>query len=586
MNFIVKNIYKSFRKSTVFDSIPQKFIILTGENGSGKTHFLNAIYEGIISIDGNVIDKKDIVKESFISIQSKIVANSSGSINAHATSIHNAIIQKSPVPMENKITIGSKVYVFRDLIKDIETGYPNPTKDQIKTWIYEKIFKLQPFEGNFLGDIFRDYKMLMINNFICQMEGKPYLNDIEFISKYGNKPWDILNDILNKQINLNFRFEEPEIIDFSSQYNVVCKNGNGDFFLVSDISSGEKTLLSVVISLFSSISNKMSGAKLLLLDELDCSLHPSMIKNLLYLLDEIFVKKHGISVILTTHSPTTVALAKDECLYYVSSDNANRVRKKDKDFILKKLAYGLPLSISYMNRKNVITESEYDTVNLSNIYRILVDYGYMSDDISLNFIASGVKKTEVSGDCNRVRCIVDGFAPDSNVCGVLDWDKQNSTKDKIFVLAENERYSIENCILDPLLIAIILLYDVKNPINPEELKLKKTFVLNRDFISDFKQNIQNISDSIMDKLKDKLNFIDVLNIRTIKYVNGLHVNVPVEYLEHNGHELETAVKEIFPQLKRYKNNNELKQAIISVLRQYPELIPDCFKDVFSKILGN
>lgn len=581
MKFSVKNNYKSFRQSTVFDSIPQKFIILTGENGSGKTHFLNAIGEGIISIDGNVIDKKDIVQESFISIQSKIVANSSGSINAHATNIHNVMIQNSPVAMDNKITIGSKVYVIKDLIKDIKTKYPNPTKDQIKTWIYEQVFRLHPFQGNFLGDIFRDYKMLMINNYICQMQGKPFLNDVDFVRKYGAKPWDILNDILNKQINLNFRFEEPEIIDFSSQYNVVCKNGNGDFFLVSDISSGEKTLLSVVISLFSSISNKISAVKLILLDELDCSLHPSMIKNLLYLLDEIFVKKHGISVILTTHSPTTVALARNESLYYVSSDNANRIRKKDKEFILKQLAYKLPLTVSDINRKDIITEGEYDAINLGNIYRKLTINNLIRDDISFNFIPSGVNKG-LAGGCERVCSLVEGFSGAKDVYGILDWDTKNKSKEKIFVLAENERYSIENCILDPVLIALLLLHNIQVPIfNPTDIGLKNTFVLTKDF-AEFRTNAQKISDSIVNKLK----FKDVSNTRLIKYINGICINIPVEYLEYNGHDLETQLKKTFPKLAQYHNNNCLKEAVINVLGYYPEFIPMCFKEVFEKIIEN
>jgi len=58
----------------------------------------------------------------------------------------------------------------------------------------------------------------------------------------------------------------------------------------------------------------------LLLDEVDASLHPSMIKNLLDVIEKIFLK-NGCKVILATHSPTTVALAPEESIYEISKQD-------------------------------------------------------------------------------------------------------------------------------------------------------------------------------------------------------------------------------------------------------------------------
>ncbi|MFA7074177.1 MAG: AAA family ATPase, partial [Endomicrobiaceae bacterium] len=455
----------------------------------------------------------------------------------------------------------------------------------IKNWIYEKIFKLKPFQGDFLADIFRDYKILMINNYINKMQCREFLSEEKFEKKYGEKPWNVINGILNNKILLNFVFEEPEIMDFTSQYQVVCKNTIGDKFFVSDISSGEKVLLSIIINIFSAIKKRIEPVKLILLDELDASLHPSMIQNLLNLLEKIFVKEYNIKVVLTTHSPTTVALADNKYLYYITSDsdNVKRIIKKDKDFILKKLAYGITtLSVSYINRKNIITESEYDAENLSKIYEILLASKDIESHISLNFIPSGVNGTDVSGDCNRVCKIVGKFDNYANVYGVIDWDLKNNTKDKIFVLAENERYSIENCILDPLMIVCMLLLDNKAPIDPSEFGLSKYFALPKD--KNFEENIQKVIDSFINKISKQIKFKDINIKTTVGYIGGLKVEIPTEYLHFKGHRLEELLKQEFNQLKQYRNPNDLKKVIINMLKQYPEFIPNCFKELFLKII--
>lgn len=64
--------------------------------------------------------------------------------------------------------------------------------------------------------------------------------------------------------------------------------------------------MALVASIYKSSSD---GAfpDILLLDELDASLHPSMIKNMIGVIEDIFLEQ-GIKVILVTHSPSTIAL--------------------------------------------------------------------------------------------------------------------------------------------------------------------------------------------------------------------------------------------------------------------------------------
>ena len=97
--------------------------------------------------------------------------------------------------------------------------------------------------------------------------------------------------------------------DFQSDIYLVNRSTNQNIG-VEDISSGEKTLLSLALMIY---KQKKGGtfSEVLLLDEIDGNLHPSMIQQLLNVLENVFIKNYGMKVILVTHSPTTIALAPD-----------------------------------------------------------------------------------------------------------------------------------------------------------------------------------------------------------------------------------------------------------------------------------
>jgi len=78
---------------------------------------------------------------------------------------------------------------------------------------------------------------------------------------------------------------------------------------------------------------------ILLLDEVDASLHPSMMRNMLSVINNVFIAQ-GVKVILVTHSPTTIALAQEESLYLMNPSGVNRVVKSNKQQALDILTEG------------------------------------------------------------------------------------------------------------------------------------------------------------------------------------------------------------------------------------------------------
>jgi hypothetical protein len=72
---------------------------------------------------------------------------------------------------------------------------------------------------------------------------------------------------------------------------------------------------------------------------LDASLHPSMIKNMLAVIGDIFLVR-GVKVILVTHSPTTIALAPEEAIFVMKKEGPKRIEKSSKKDALSILTEG------------------------------------------------------------------------------------------------------------------------------------------------------------------------------------------------------------------------------------------------------
>jgi len=79
-------------------------------------------------------------------------------------------------------------------------------------------------------------------------------------------------------------------------------------FPATGVSTGERIIFLIVLRRYTKSADGMryNNPKLLLLDELDAHLHPSLCGELLTLLKNDFVNE-GVKVILATHSPSTVA---------------------------------------------------------------------------------------------------------------------------------------------------------------------------------------------------------------------------------------------------------------------------------------
>lgn len=461
---------------------------------------------------------------------------------------------------------------FQMKVEDFEIPYPLVQNIKLEEQAYQIMYWQNVFD-KFSSEV--------------QNEECSFLSDKEFIDKNGISPICQINEILktydcNGYQLFNNEYKPKMGTDLSKlQVHLSLKNFQGISVDFKTLSSGEKTLMGLAFLIFKFRKKKVQP-RIILLDEIDASLHPAMIKGLLDVFQRIFIDNQGLKIILATHSPTTIALAPEESIFEVKS-NPNRVIKINKDHALRIITTGVPsFSINYENRRQVFVESPYDVKYYEKISQILTPY--LNPEISLTFIASGELKTNKHGvkenNCDQVKNAVGVLKKGGNqfVWGIIDQDEGNKSENNVIVLAEGERYAIENLIFDPLPLAFLIARE--NILKADRLNFpsdKNIF----DVVSFSKDEKQ----AIVDNLLTILGINSQGERRSVEYLDGTILDLPKEFLNHHGHEWEEKIVKIIKGLASIKREKEdaLKLAVIEkVFEYFPELMPKSFLAVLLK----
>ncbi len=448
------------------------------------------------------------------------------------------------------------------------------------TWQPVEIFQ-QSFARLF-SDYQSTYQANVIKAYRRDMRGESIsaLTDEEFFDKHGTPPWEFLNNIL-ETANLSFRINKPDDFQDRPYEPILTDLVTSAKVKFNDLSSGERVLMSFALCLYytNDSSNIVNYPQILLFDEIDAPLHPSMTKSLLDTIQKVLVNERNIKVIMTTHSPSTVALSPETAIYTMTKGGSTRIKKTHKDSALSLLMSGVPtISITYENRRQIFVESHLDVQYYDLILKKIKPY--LHPAISLSFIASSESKI---GGCDHVKDIVAQLSTHGNqtIRGLIDWDTRNQQNEKIIVLGQNIRYSIENYILDPLLVAILLFQD--KTVSRADLGLDDSEGC-ADILRIDQPRLQRIVDYIINTiLPDEGRGNETEKIKC-EYIGGQFVHLPKSFMQMQGHDLEDLIKSKFEGLRRYHRTNDLKLAILKrVIDEYPTLIPSCLPEAFRKL---
>ena len=625
------------------------FVVLTGVNGAGKSHLLEAIENGSMQIDDIVVNNQTrpirrfdwtnlIPQDTGAFAPYQITQERHGLWNEFSQYVKeyrphisqtlqqlnrfdldklevSEIISLTP---ERLILTGSTPEQANQIIQEIQSATSlasqsvtarfmqnDPNNRSRLVSLFQKntnkpfiAFEENDFYDYFpsswqpidmfqqsFGRLFADYQNNWLKNrnrYVANFDGEnvTFLNDDEFVDKYGEPPWDFVNSVL-EAANLDFRINHPPKYDDRPYEPVLTDKVRKSQVKFNDLSSGERVLMSFALCLYYAGDRRqiVDYPKILLFDEIDAPLHPSMTQSLLSTIQDVLVNRHGIKVILTTHSPSTVALAPEESLYAMYKTDQRRMQKSTKDKALSILTAGVPtLSIDYENRRQVFVESYYDVRFYEKLYEKL--RGHLIPEVSLNFIASGVGG---KGNCDQVREVVNQLEKGGSrtVYGIIDWDLTNSGSERIKILGKENRYSIENYILDPVLIAALLLREKWIERSDVGLSQHETYI---DFATFDSNRIQKIADFVVNKVEVHVSPALGDNRLPCQYLGGQVINLPRWFLHTQGHDLEETLKNVFHKLKRFQKEPDLKlEIIVKVIDDVPSLIPYDFVNLFKEI---
>lgn len=506
---------------------------------------------------------------------------------------------KAPEPsgISNFVNLYKRYADTIQLMKLVSTFWRKPIQELNDVDYYHSpIPEILLANTNFLytpiGGIFYLYAKRRDLNIYHQFRKKEYgekndsISHQEFV-KNNPPPWEIMNKIFDEH-NIEFQFQGVDIKEFYSDIPINFNLVNTKVEKAIDfqgLSSGEKIIIGLITKVFLSeyLREKGKYQRFLVLDEPDAHLHPEMSSLLIDVLQKTFVQKLRMKIIITTHSPSTVALCPEGSIYEMQNGKKSKLFKITKDHALNLLTGSLPtLSIDYQNHKQVFVESDADRY----YYQIIYDKLHQAENYSfkLYFIPYGNTK---GGSCDQVKDIVSKLreAGNKNCFGIIDWDLKNSSANHVIVHGEGYRYTLENYLFDPVYLSILFLNNNNMHKIDKELKFEDHFDPS-DLKHEANERLQEIWNWFLKKLSDKFKGQNGDNLQSvpIKYLNGKEVHVPQWYVKAQGHLLEEKYKEVFSALKqKFGNNGKLKEELSKIAAKAYPLIPLDTKEVFEKI---
>ncbi|GAA4340970.1 hypothetical protein GCM10023149_52860 [Mucilaginibacter gynuensis] len=595
------------------------FVVITGANGSGKSKLISELALGnpcyLTDDDGNRYIRRNVFNVS-PDVESRLqVMPHDGEVSIYERQL--ALLKYYIRERESETDILSRDFIYEAFnrlenvfldgggvsLPSINEAFIENINYIIKTskkrpqdisvhdfFVYKKIEYTGLLQSN-LNDLFKQY--IYKYNFYKELIGNE------------SPPWVVFNNLLAES-GLNYKVSMRDLDRGVTNLDLdihLIKNAERIEF--TDLSSGEKVIMSLIFAMYNFASETPENPypesilpEYILFDEPDATLHPSMVKYFLNVLEKYFLGKKEIKLIMTTHSPTTVALAPDDSIFLMDD---GVLKKSDKAIAIKSLTVGLKnLSIYYNHRKDVFVESGTDKYFFERIYEKLKDLR-LENDISLHFISSGDKG---SGWVNVNRLVKDlTNSGNKSTCGIIDWDNKHNESDRVKLLGGGKRHCIENYILDPLLWGLFIIQD-NHPNFNEYYGLNKVDD-HTNYLDFDSEKLQNIVNAVIGKLENAIGKIEqVVNIESkeksiplekldeqnlkqisVELINGNIITLPQWFMLSKKEDLEeiyfTAYSNVW---KKHNANGNIKNTLITkTLSIYIKLLPIDILETFKRV---
>lgn len=345
--------YKSFKNGFQL-TLEGSLAILSGINGTGKSQILDMVrgyeYQNVnagiaaqVTLDNISLTRNDIMYKSFkdnVNIAELTQANVQTIINTRSQ-VHSNYSSNGLNPDDPNLAqyTSSTTKARQLLIKaysqerfDSRQLTPEDIELAIKP---DFIWKPDDIFTNAVGEIFYNFCLKKQDAYVkAGMTSKK-----ADLTMLGVPPWEELNGLF-AELGFGYRFKDDYWLDgadINEQPKLFALDDKGTIDIESSrpltqLSDGEKAIISLC---FASLNGaKPENVKLLLLDEYDATLNPSLAEKLFVVIDKYFLSKN-VMVVFVTHSPATISLAPTFTSFYEvykPRDGKERVLKVSRDY--------------------------------------------------------------------------------------------------------------------------------------------------------------------------------------------------------------------------------------------------------------
>lgn len=399
----------------------------------------------------------------------------------------------------------------------------------------------------------------------------------EVRNRYGEPPWELLDEILEAS-GLPFRAIHPKPAGPAGLFHeesasLRLRDTERDLEVPFDgLSSGEKVIMSTVIWRYAAEQNA-PYPKLLLLDEPDAHLHPSLTRRFLNVIQEVFVRERGVRVIMTTHSPSTVALVPEESLFEMRRTAPRIGRVQSKERAIAVLTEGF-VAVQEATQ-TVLLEGPSDPPFYQQVWDLLTERSAVSEPgplepyPNLAFIYGGGK--------NTVRSLVPQMRGRGlrSFHGIIDKDLSNERGEGLHVLGRN---AMENYLYDPLNVwSFLHSQDMAPDISGVDVPRGRTGSI-RNLPED---QLQRIADVMLKQVEASLTDLrdDEKVVEEVSFVNGKRLRYPRWFLYRDDKDIKQKFLEAFGQHVIKPAHPELLLHSYATLNMVPENLLNLFRSI-------
>lgn len=386
--------YKSLQEGFEWNNIPP-FAVITGVNGVGKTQLLEVI-KGRSERPNNrsIIPQIDREITSAAGLENLIFSESTTqrglSLNGMVEYVQNSDqrlvtirnLEKNITYYQNHINNGLshisqltdrvEILQIRNNINSWRNEIRNLQKQKLNVHIYayeEELSRIAKKLGKKVDELSEaEIREFAIDNFesltnvdeltrFIENENQRYMKRVTYLTENHQReeadilvaqerPFQTINRIFRQFGFDYFDMLNPFPVDNKLNGEIRFQGKEGEIVDYNSLSSGEQAIVQFVIW---SYGQDFRGNRLntMVLDEPDAHLHPSMCKMMVEIFSEMSAKKEigggGIRIIITTHSPSTVAFTPEGSLFVMQRevDNKRSIRPTTSEDAVEILSDGI-----------------------------------------------------------------------------------------------------------------------------------------------------------------------------------------------------------------------------------------------------